>query len=115
MELAPLGMTNKSLGGGDWRYDSDTGAGQKGISGAVGLNNIGLLVTTWGRVIDWGVPVFTVDDGSGVNLKCVLPPEMGFDPLWEYVRVTGISSCDLADGELHRVLLVRGPDDLRPL
>ena len=47
----PLGMNNKWLGGEDWHYDNVTGAGQQGIEDASGLNNIGLLVRAWGKVV----------------------------------------------------------------
>lgn len=46
--VKPLGLTNRRLGGGNWCYDSETGAGA--VTGGNGLNNIGLLVKTWGRV-----------------------------------------------------------------
>ena len=69
--LFPLGMNNKSIGGGDWMYDPILGYGQKSITGASGLNNIGLLVKTWGKVtsVDPVTPPakpawFTIDDGS---------------------------------------------------
>ncbi len=52
--VLPVGMTNSSLGGADWNYDAGTGAGQKGIAGAIGLNNIGLLVRVWGNVTGSG-------------------------------------------------------------
>jgi hypothetical protein len=48
--IGPVGMNNSWLGGRDWNYDSGTGAGQQGIDGAVDVNNVGLLVRTWGRV-----------------------------------------------------------------
>ena len=49
--IAPLAMNNRAVGGGDWFYNPIPAAGQRGISGASGLNNIGLLIKTWGRVI----------------------------------------------------------------
>ena len=119
---APLALvaTNRAIGGGDWFYDPDYGNGQKGIKDAYGLNNIGLLVRTSGKVITsyaiapprW----FTVGDGSGVVVKVGLP-----DP-WVYsvpgpgedVVVTGISSCEQdGGGDLTRLIRVRMGDDIQ--
>lgn len=110
---APLALTNKAVGGGDFRYSSGPPAtGQRGITGAVGLNNIGLLVTIWGEFSYVDSSTFTVDDGSGVPVKCIVPSGVALNPNWDYVSVTGISSCELADGELHRLLRVRAASDI---
>ena len=114
----PLGMPNKSVGGGDWFYDEPTGAGQEGITGASGLNNIGLLVTTWGEVTATSRDWFYVDDGSAVTDGTVylgvyvdapglVPPDQGV-----HVAVTGISSCDFYAGNQVNVLLPRTQDDI---
>lgn len=48
----PLWLANKWLGGGDTPgYDANTGAGQRGVAGGLGLNNVGLFVATSGRVV----------------------------------------------------------------
>jgi hypothetical protein len=107
--VKPLGIPNRSLGGGDFGYDpGPPESGQRGVTGGAGLNNIGLLVRVWGRVVEIE-PVtpptkptwFKIDDGSGRTIKCVA--EGGspvIDPLWQgkYAVVTGISSCEF-DGE----------------
>jgi len=116
VSLAPLGMTNKSLGGGDWRYDPVTGKGQEGVEGGSGLNNIGLLVKTWGRVrsVDAGSKSFVIDDGSNVNLKCVAPTAVSVPAVNQYVAVTGISSCEAGlSGRPVRLLRAREPTDIR--
>jgi len=121
---APLGMANRMVGGGDWRYQETTGAGQEGVKGGFGLmNNIGLLVRVWGRVTASGTvadpryPItwLYVDDGSKVRdgtgvtgLYCeaasnVPPPSVG-----SYVCVTGVSSCEFYLGDLVNVLRVTG-------
>lgn len=117
--ILPVGLSNRAVGGGSWLYDSSTGTGQRGMPGLAGLNNTGLLVRTWGKVIEVepadppSIPTwFTVDDGSGVNLKCILPPGVTIDPTWRFVQVTGISSCELTGGELHRLLRVRKQEDV---
>lgn len=117
----PLGMANRDVGGGDWFYNPGTGAGQKGIAGASGLNNIGLLVRTFGKVVDSDPAAgwFRIDDGSRLN-----PPLKVKLPEWwtsavpappEYVAVTGISSCeqDIGTGDLARLIRVRAADDVK--
>jgi len=105
-EIAPLGMTNRALGGGDWNYDADTGAGQIGVTGGTGLNNIGLLVRTTGACTYVNDHTFTIDDGSGVGVTCVTPPTILASPAWQQVAVTGASSIKKTDETYSRVLRV---------
>ena len=46
----PIYVSANALGGANWCYNSGTGAGQQGVAGGVGLNNIGLLIRTYGKV-----------------------------------------------------------------
>lgn len=95
----PLGMPNCSLGGGNYCCSAgSTPTGQQGITGATGINNIGLLVTTWGTVTYSGSGYFYLDDGSvlldgsgntGVKVYSTVLVAVG-----KYVSVTGISSCE---------------------
>lgn len=114
----PLGMAVRGVGGGDWLYSPSTGAGQRGVTGGQGLNNIGLLVRTCGSVVgrDPSSPArwFAIDDGSGRNAKCVVPSGVAVDPDWVYVRVTGVSSCERVGTELHRLIRVREQADVTP-
>jgi hypothetical protein len=80
----------------------------------MGPNNIGLLVTTFGKFTYVDAQTFTIDDGSGVNLKCIVPNGVILTPSWTYVAATGISSCENVLGELHRLLAVRGQGDIAP-
>lgn len=61
--LAPLGMANKSAGGGMFGLTS-------GATGASGLNNFGQLVRVWGKYVTSGTDsrgaYFVIDDGSAV-------------------------------------------------
>ena len=111
-------MSLLALGGGPWGYNESTGAGQQGITGALGLNNIGLLITTWGKVteIDTAVPArwLKINDGSCVNVKCAVPADVTIDPNWRYVTVTGISSCEKPDDSLLRLVRVRKLADIVP-
>jgi hypothetical protein len=116
---APLGLSNRSLGGGDLGYSAGPPKlGQQGVKFGAGLNNIGLLVTVWGRVteIEDAQPStwFKIDDGSGTPVKCIAPQGVTIDPAWQYVVVTGISSCERIGSGLHRVLRARKPGDIMP-
>lgn len=108
--VMPLLVPNRGIGGGDWRFDPETGAGQKGIAGASSLNNIGLLICTVGRVTHAGSDYFYVDDGSalddgsghpGVKVEThgLSVPDKG-----RLVRVTGASSCYKAGDVLRRLI-----------
>ena len=116
---APLGMTLNALGGGPFQYDPATGAGQQGIQGAQGLNNIGLLVRVSGRVTHSADGWFYLDDGSGTDdgsghtgIRVLLwsgsSPAAG-----EFVRVTGVSSAIRIGGSIRRLLRVAAPSDIQ--
>jgi len=106
--LNPLGMNNKWVGGGDFAYDPGPPvSGQRGIKDAFGLNNIGLLVRTWGKVteLDAADPAqwFRIDDGSNFQTTVAYPPfSYALD---DYATITGISSCEVdTNDDLQRVL-----------
>lgn len=118
--VEPLMMAIRSLGGSDWYCESGVAAGQSGVAGAEGLNNIGLLVRVSGRVTysDWDF--FYIDDGSNVQdgsgwpgVKVLLvggfPPEQG-----RYVQVTGVSSCWKVEDQVQRLVIARTADDVIP-
>ncbi|MDO8683062.1 MAG: choice-of-anchor Q domain-containing protein [Armatimonadota bacterium] len=140
--IEPLLMPNKALGGSDFFFYSESGEGQEGIiayqfvkkpdgkwvcelSELQGINNIGLFVTTFGKVVAIGDGCFYIDDGSrchsndetlpGVCLKVALPE--GAEPPAEqsFVQVTGISSCYKSGNSLYRLLLVSSADDITTL
>ena len=117
-EIEAHGINNRALGGGNWCYDDQTGAGQKGVIDGYGLNNIGLLVTTWGK-FSYGETLwdFMIDDGSRANVKCVTAPgEMvGLANGWDYVRVTGVVSCYKDGDDLYPQILIRSSSDLEVL
>lgn len=106
--LNPVGMSNKLLGGGDVGYIAGNPAsGQKGTIGGVGLNNIGVLVKTWGRIAEIdsaGSPQwFRISDGSGYQTTIAYPP-YGY-ALNNFVGIAGISSCEKdANSDLQRVV-----------
>lgn len=59
-KLLPLGMSTRTIGGTRLGYKS-------GITNGRGLNNVGLLVSVWGKVTAVGWTYFYVDDGSGMH------------------------------------------------
>ena len=77
-----------------------TGAGQRGVIGAHGINTIGLLIRTFGRFTFVDSHTFTVDDGSGNAVKCVAPDGVAINSGWHYARVTGVCSCESSGGNL---------------
>jgi hypothetical protein len=103
-EPKPLAMLNRDVGGGALGF-------QQGVSGASGLNNMGLLVSTWGRVLSSSSGSFVIEDGSGVQLKCYAP-NIDLPSVGSYVKVTGISSCELTGTGLRRLLRVRDSSDV---
>ncbi|MBI2844057.1 MAG: hypothetical protein HYX78_11715 [Armatimonadetes bacterium] len=113
----PVAMNNRSLGGGDFSYVPGPPArGQKGVAGGVGTNNIGLLITTWGRASLISGMRYSLSDGSGVEVILEMPGGMSI-PEGSHVVVTGISSCERepTSGDLKRLIRVtnvRGDDSI---
>jgi len=118
----PVGISNKALGGGDFYYDPGGGTGQRGIEGAVGLNNIGLLVKTSGKVTTTGAGYLYVDDGTSLWDGTYTGEEKNLgvraicDPTGyvrdDYLLVTGMSTCFTSSTGLQREILTRGPADV---
>ncbi|MDO8585714.1 MAG: hypothetical protein Q7T82_01615 [Armatimonadota bacterium] len=90
-----------------------------------GLNTIGLLVTTYGRVTSAAGNSFYLDDGSGLDeyydtkrdgpagIKVRLPENISAPAPGTFLSVTGITSCYKSRGHLNRLLLVRRLSDLQ--
>ncbi|MCE5315055.1 MAG: fibronectin type III domain-containing protein [Armatimonadota bacterium] len=110
--IKPLGLANKAIGGSDFQYSALPEIGQIGITGAHGLNNIGLLVQTWGRVSQSSGTSFFLDDGSSVSIKVVLPNGASAPADGKYVKTTGVSSCYVSEGKVLRQLLVRDASEV---
>lgn len=123
-DLKSAGMTNKTLGGGDTaEFDPLTSAGQRGIEDAEkgpgkGINNVGLLVTTTGRVMAYGDDFFYIDDGTdardysvfrGIRVLCgsAQKPELG-----QQVAVTGVSSIMYVGERFFRSVRLRSENDI---
>ena len=116
--LKPFAMPNGALGGGDLTPDT------KGVTGGVGARNVGLLVTTWGRVTYVGgadEEFFYIDDGSGledgsghvgvkVGCRDLEKPQLGW-----LVTVTGLSACEELGDCVIRLLKPRRQSDISPI
>lgn len=80
----PLALNNRSLGGSDFNDKA------KGATGKVGLNNVGLLVKTFGKVSSPASGIFCVTDGSGASVKVDASAVGTLPAANDYVVVTGI-------------------------
>jgi|GEM_PF-1922861 len=110
--IKPVGMSNKTLGGSPWQV-SGTG-GQIGAGSSAGLNNIGLLVRTWGKFQQTSATTFTLDDGSGQVVQCKVLSGTFLSSAWQSVAVTGISSIIKTGNSYQPLLLVRDIDVITP-
>lgn len=83
-----------------------------GPTGGTGINTVGVLQVTWGRVSELiaGVSMM-IDDGSGAPVKVIGPT--GSAANGGFVRVTGIASIQKIGGMHIRVLRTRSADDVR--
>ncbi len=113
----PMGLSNHTVGGGD--YQCATDQGQQGVIDGVGLNNVGLLVTTFGMVTYGNSSAFYIDDGSALNdgsghIGVKVFASGLIIPLGGFVKATGISMCETnAQNKLVRLLRVRTQDDIK--
>lgn len=119
---APWFLNSNSLGGGpiglqtgvsNWRLVQD---GAKEIVSCTGVNNIGLLIKTAGRVGYADDSCFYIDDGSSFDdgrqnttgIKVLRLPSVSYVPqTGDYVVVTGISSCFNMEAASHYARLIR--------
>jgi len=111
LAIGSLGMSNRSLGGGDFGIPP---LGQYGVKDGLGLNNVGLLVTTWGRVSYVDNVYMIISDGSNggvrvstAQLAIPLPDQN------DYVSVIGISSLFMSGPDRVPQVLPRIDSDVR--
>jgi hypothetical protein len=105
MPPGPLGVTNKSLGGGS------VPAGPA-VKNGKGLNNVGLLVTTWGYVSAISGPDMLITDGSGDNVRVNVAGLASLPGEGDYVTVIGISSVTTSGGDTLPYVLPRTRSDI---
>ena len=115
--LAPLNMTNKTVGGGP------AGAAP-GVRGGVGVNNVGLLAKAFGRVTAVVPDGFYINDGSNLasdggktGLKVsttglLAGRTIGIPEVGRYVTVTGAIGARQVEGIIYPVIRPRAQSDL---
>lgn len=109
--IAPVCLALRSLGGKDWAYDASTGAGQKGVPGCFGVNNVGLLVRVAGAVVSLDSGGFCVSDLVS-QVKVLTPSWLNAQVGDRAVAVTGVVSLEVSGGLVRPVLLVRSQADI---
>ncbi len=103
--IRPVFINSRAIGGSGWFYNPSTGAGQCGVVDGLGLNNIGLLVTTWGKLNYLGGG-YALDKTAKILAEGM---SLGGET---YVRITGISSCYRDADGLHPTIRVT---EIKPL
>ena len=110
--VRPVALINKSVGGSSFNADTP------GVTGGIGLNNISLLIQTWGRVTYVGIDYFYLDDGSALldgsghtGIK-VYTCSFTKPALNQYALVIGLSSVEMNGSTARRLILPRMQSDL---
>lgn len=99
--IRPLLMHVKDLGGSDWKRIPGSDAGQRGIPGTCGANNIGLLVKVCGEITETN----TVASPRASGTVKVYLNSTGVMPAYgTKVSVVGVSSCEYVNSILAPVL-----------
>lgn len=105
-----LGMNNRTVGGPTAGHPP---LGQQGITGVVGgVNNMGLLVKTWGRVISFGKGFIVIDDGSSTPVRVSTEQLASVPGVGTYIIVIGASSLQEVGGNRERLVLPRNSGDI---
>ncbi len=111
--IRPLGISNRNIGGGS------LGTMDPGVDDATGLFNVGLLVTTWGKVTYAGPGEFYIDDGSQLDdgsghhgLMVDASALNSVPSVGTQVTVTGISAVRMSDSRVVRKLRPRNQQDV---
>jgi hypothetical protein len=128
-DVAPVFMVNKAIGGGDMNQYT------KGVAGGTGVNNIGLLIRTFGKVnyVNTTSKFFYIDDGWGKTTTLPAPdsctvkgirvsyggladgvPAITPPLIDAYVAITGIVSTVMVGNLVEPNLRPRNTDDISP-
>jgi len=108
----PLGINNRGIGGGAFNVYTS------GAVGASGLNNVGLLIRTWGKVISTSQDWFYLDDGSALSdgtgtTGVRVTGAYGYMPdVNDCVAVTGVGGLATLATDLARVLRLTSSSDI---
>ena len=116
--VKPLYARNDSIGGAPF------GSYVPGIAGCTGLNNSGLLMSTFGRVVSAGAGYFVIDDGSrgfacgksATNGLAVSTADslgtITMPPQGSYVSVTGLSGVFSSNTLYYPIIRLRSSSDV---
>lgn len=112
--LLSLAMPNKSVGG------NGLDDLNPGIDNANGLFNVGLLITTWGKVTYTDSNFFYIDDGSHlddgsghIGLRVdARSLNNNIPSVGSHVSATGISAVQMLDERVIRVVRPRNQQDI---
>lgn len=112
--LNPVAMPNRSVGGGDFGLPP---SGQFGVTDALGnpsngLNTIGMLIKTWGRVIGSGEGYVLIDDGSDSPVRVDTSTLSSIPVESQYITVIGISSLQKSGSVRFREVMPRRQSDV---
>lgn len=131
-------LRNDAIGGGPLLYNELAGEGQKAVSAyrwvqptehalveMTGINTVGRLITTCGRVTWSDLNCFYIDDGTGyddsaetgptapVGLKIAVPLGVTTPAVGTYAIITGVASTEASGSNLCRTLKARQQSDIR--
>lgn len=121
VSLSPLYVSNCGVGGGPF------GSYVPGVVGGTGLNNSGLLISSFGRVVSAGTGYFVIDDGSrrfpcgksDVNGLAVSTADslegVTTPPEGSWVSVSGLVGVFWNGGSHYPIVRVRRQSDIRQL
>ena len=112
--LNPVAMPNRSVGGSDFGLPP---SGQFGVTDALGnpangLNTIGTLIKTWGRVVGSGTGYILIDDGSNSPVRVDTSTLSSIPVEPQYITVIGISSLRTSGNVRLREVTPRGQSDV---
>ena len=122
--IGPLAIPNRYTVGGDFEYDPIGGTGQMGGPGAYGINNVALLVRTWGFCIGnatspEGDEYYIIDDGSADGPWPIIGVLVSTEEtvvFGDYVLATGICSVeDWGEGWILPIIRTRDSNDIQIL
>ncbi|MGC8861451.1 MAG: hypothetical protein ACP5R5_01605 [Armatimonadota bacterium] len=118
LPVESLYIRNVSVGGGPF------GPYVPGVAGSFGLNNSGLLISTFGKVVSTGTGYFVIDDGSrqfacGKSVVSGLAVSTAdayagipMPAVGSYVSVTGLCGVFSSGGHYYPILRPRAPGDV---
>lgn len=110
--IGPLGLNNRAVAGGPFNIYTP------GATDAFGLNNVGLLIKTWGKASDIQTGYFYISDGSD-NIGVKVDLNTGYYNIshnvqaGDYAAVTGIVTLDTINNQQMRVVKPRDSSDIQ--